>query len=282
MNETTQQVKLYVERIWRMTARSFLKKNTKALSTVVAAIILIAVTVPVALAASVWMGRLTFSLMNVEEIIITDVSFVSAYYGGREIDVSVMNGGSSSAKIDKIFVDGEEIMCPSVPITLPPGDSETISIEYNWSSDRLYEVVVFTADGNRFPYVSRAELLRQEYEYIHWDVLGNNDTDIVRSITASSQVEILEVKSKKTELLIHWNGNKPEILTLEFEDGTTITLVFQARFPDKNLKWDEEIWIEGEKQSLRIHTHRSTLEEIYLCVHYYEVTKDFAITIPLK
>ncbi len=265
----------------RMATHHFMK-NTKALSSVVGAIVLIAATVSVTIAASLWMGRLTSSLMKVEEIVITDVSFVSGYYEGREIDVSVMNGGSFSAEIDKIFVDGIEITPPSIPIVLPPGDSETISIDYNWSSDRLYEVVLVTSNGNRFPYVSRAELSRREYEYIHWDILGNNNTDVVRSITASDQVEILEVRNKKTELLIHWNGNKPEILTLEFEDGTTITLVFPARFPDKNLSWKEEIWIEGEKQRLYIHTHRSTLEGIYLCVHYYEITKDFAITIPLK
>jgi len=48
-----------------------LLKSRKALSPVVAAIILIAVTVAVSIAVAAWMGALTFTFMKTEEISIT-------------------------------------------------------------------------------------------------------------------------------------------------------------------------------------------------------------------
>ena len=47
-------------------------RNRKALSPVIAAIILIAVTVAVAIAAASWLGSMTFSFMSVEELRITN------------------------------------------------------------------------------------------------------------------------------------------------------------------------------------------------------------------
>ena len=52
-----------------------LLKSKKALSPVVAAIILIAVTVAVSIAVAAWMGSMTFTFMETEEIKITSVDF---------------------------------------------------------------------------------------------------------------------------------------------------------------------------------------------------------------
>ena len=52
-------------------------KSRKALSPVVAAIILIAVTVAVSIAVAAWMGALTFTFMQREELKILSASKVS-------------------------------------------------------------------------------------------------------------------------------------------------------------------------------------------------------------
>jgi len=46
-------------------------KNKKALSPVVAAIILIAVVVAVSIAAATWMGSISFSFMKVDELTVS-------------------------------------------------------------------------------------------------------------------------------------------------------------------------------------------------------------------
>jgi flagellin-like protein len=55
-----------------------LKKNAKALSPVVASIILIAVTVAVSIAVAAWMGALVVGQMSTEEVKITNVDFTGA------------------------------------------------------------------------------------------------------------------------------------------------------------------------------------------------------------
>ena len=58
------------------TYRKF-RKNAKALSPVVASIILIAVTVAVSVVVAAWMGGMSLGLMNsAEQISVTNVQFV--------------------------------------------------------------------------------------------------------------------------------------------------------------------------------------------------------------
>ena len=55
------------------------KKNSKALSPVVASIILIAVTVAVSVVVAAWMGGMTIGLMgNAEQASITNIGFTQA------------------------------------------------------------------------------------------------------------------------------------------------------------------------------------------------------------
>ena len=78
-------------------------RNKKALSFVIGAIILIAVTVAVTIAATAWLGSMTFRFMVIEELQITscqwaqDVSYV---------DLTVRNFGTDSATISMVKVNG--------------------------------------------------------------------------------------------------------------------------------------------------------------------------------
>ena len=56
-----------------------IKKNSKALSPVVASIIFIAVTVAVSVVVAAWMGGMTIGLMgNAEQVSVTNVSILTA------------------------------------------------------------------------------------------------------------------------------------------------------------------------------------------------------------
>jgi archaeal type IV pilus assembly protein PilA len=80
-----------------------LKRNSKALSPVVASIILIAVTVAVSVVVAAWMGGMTIGLMgSAEQVSITNIAFT----GTTEIDVMVQNSGGTDAQISSAFING--------------------------------------------------------------------------------------------------------------------------------------------------------------------------------
>ena len=71
------------------------RKNAKALSPVVASIILIAVTVAVSVVVAAWMGGMSIGLMgNAEQVSVTNVQFVDGAAPAVDtIVVSVRNNG---------------------------------------------------------------------------------------------------------------------------------------------------------------------------------------------
>jgi len=91
-----------------MNYRKF-KKNAKALSPVVASIILIAVTVAVSVVVAAWMGGMTLGLMgNAEQASITNV--VLTNNGGTpalsSALVTVQNTGAATVSITSATIDG--------------------------------------------------------------------------------------------------------------------------------------------------------------------------------
>ena len=81
-----------------------IKKNSKALSPVVASIILIAVTVAVSVVVAAWMGGMTIGLMgNAEQASIANIAFVATLI---TIEVMVQNSGSTTVNITQAYVNG--------------------------------------------------------------------------------------------------------------------------------------------------------------------------------
>jgi flagellin-like protein len=81
------------------------KKNAKALSPVVASIILIAVTVAVSVVVAAWMGGMTIGLMgSAEQVSITNVAFTGT--SANEIQVLVQNAGGTQGTINSAFING--------------------------------------------------------------------------------------------------------------------------------------------------------------------------------
>ena len=131
-------------------------RNKKALSFVIGAIILIAVTVAVTIAATAWLGSMTFRFMVIEELQITscqwaqDVSYV---------DLTVRNFGTDSATISMVKVNG--VLADDVSIiegsrVLGAGENVIVRITEGFISSFRYEFRVITMRGARVLYLARA------------------------------------------------------------------------------------------------------------------------------
>ena len=139
-----------------------LLKSRKALSPVVAAIILIAVTVAVSIAVAAWMGALTFTFTKTEEMSFTSYAWDSTSPTSW-IRIAVKNTGSGALSVSEVRVN--DVTAGStgqtLPYTLDPGDSVTFNITRSggtaYTSGVKYEFTVVTAKGNLFgPYIKTA------------------------------------------------------------------------------------------------------------------------------
>ncbi len=121
-------------------------KSKKALSPVVASIILIAVTVAVSIAVAAWMGALTFSFMGSSSISITNVEFVDA--GTDYINITVKNTGTNQVTIAQVTVNDHVETINPTTLTLNSGDpAAVIKINKVWTAGNPYKIELFDASG---------------------------------------------------------------------------------------------------------------------------------------
>jgi flagellin-like protein len=128
-----------------------LLKSKKALSPVVAAIILIAVTVAVSIAVAAWMGSLTIGFMETSELTITDMTFVEGSASNGSITLSVTNSGTSDVTVSRIRVNGDNIDSGDITgtVTYTAGLSATdLKIDsITIVAGNKYSVSLFATDG---------------------------------------------------------------------------------------------------------------------------------------
>jgi flagellin-like protein len=134
-------------------------RSKKALSPVIATIILIAVTVAVSLAVAAWMGALTFSFTTTEQLTYTSYLWGS---GDKNVTLTVENTGPATLSIANVEVDGSAAtsvkingatFTSSSPVQVVKGSSATIVISQTFTSGVEYSFMVVTAKGNQFgPY----------------------------------------------------------------------------------------------------------------------------------
>jgi len=137
-------------------------KGKKALSPVVAAIILIAVTVAVSIAVAAWMGALTFTFMGTEQLEVRGCSFVgNSTSPTNTIELTVQNTGTADLTVDeyKLGVGGTAHDIADVKVN--QGESATIicttgAHNVAWTSGTTYDIYLITASGKQFPYRATA------------------------------------------------------------------------------------------------------------------------------
>jgi flagellin-like protein len=121
-----------------------LLKSKKALSPVIAAIILIAVTVAVSIAVAVWMGSLTFNFMETRELQITSMTFDQ---NSTSITIHVNNPGTGKITLQSIRVNDLEYSSWSGPTSFDPGAESDITIPQSWTAGLKYRVALVASDG---------------------------------------------------------------------------------------------------------------------------------------
>jgi flagellin-like protein len=129
------------------------RKSKKALSPVVASIILIAVTVAVSIAVAAWMGALTIGFMGTEELKITSMTFDTT---AGTITIAVHNQGTSGVSINEVWVNGSPIATadvdPALPTIVGANLDTTFTINYGVDVGNNYQVKIVSAKGNPFVY----------------------------------------------------------------------------------------------------------------------------------
>ena len=129
-------------------------KSKKALSPVVASIILIAVTVAVSIAVAAWMGALTFTFMKTEELKITSLAWTSST---TVATLSLQNSGTSPLTISSVKVNDASATLAGQPVTMTAGAKDNYLVKLSsgtFSSGAKYEFVLLTATGNKYIYTA--------------------------------------------------------------------------------------------------------------------------------
>jgi archaeal type IV pilus assembly protein PilA len=131
-----------------------IRKNAKALSPVVASIILIAVTVAVSIAVAAWMGALVVGQMSTEEVKITNIAFKANY---QAINVTLRNTGSTSVTITEIRVGtGDNLLLADVAISPNTQEVADVTLASNWLPGYAYQIKAISSKGNTFVYTATA------------------------------------------------------------------------------------------------------------------------------
>ena len=131
-----------------MTCRK-LRQNAKALSPVVASIILLALAVAVSVVSAAWLAGTTTGLMrSAEQVSIINVEFSDV----NTIKVMVHNSAGEPSSITNAFINGVQLS-PFTPILAPQSGSITITLNASGNHTMLtsgasYTIKLITARGN--------------------------------------------------------------------------------------------------------------------------------------
>jgi flagellin-like protein len=135
-----------------------IRKNTKALSPVVASIILIAVTVAVSVVVAAWMGGTTIGLMgSAEKVAVTNLSFDPT---NNQIIATIQNTGTVQSTLSTVYVTGGTAASATIQPgngTIPVGTSaNTVIINVlpagSLESGLEYTIKFTTAKANSITY----------------------------------------------------------------------------------------------------------------------------------
>jgi len=137
-------------------------RSRKALSPVVASIILIAVTVAVSIAVAAWMGALTFSFMNTGE----QVQLGSPYgmsNGGNTVNVTLTNPGGNAWTITQVRANNtvcsfawswnngtQGLTVNAGPVPPQGGITLTITTPFNFYTGYQYTFTVVSAKNSEY------------------------------------------------------------------------------------------------------------------------------------
>jgi flagellin-like protein len=155
---------MHVSRLLKVT------KDIKALSPVIASIILVAVVVAVSLAATTWMGSMSINFMKVDELRITDHSWASDV---SYVDLTVKNLGTSSVTLSEVDVNdvaATDVQFVSGDSTLDAGETAIIRVTQGFTASNKYEFTVVTSSSTKIVHIATASSsgVPEDWYDSHW------------------------------------------------------------------------------------------------------------------
>ena len=128
-------------------------KNRKALSPVVASIILIAVTVAVSIAVAAWMGALSFGFMGSGEQLNTGSPW-GWTNAGTQVNITVACPGGSAVTVQYVRINGTQytpVVTPTGAIAPTTAATVTVnSVSPAFISGYWYTIVLVTGKNHEF------------------------------------------------------------------------------------------------------------------------------------
>ena len=126
-------------------------RSKKALSPVVASIILIAVTVAVSIAVAAWMGALTFTFMGTEQLKATKLQWTPTNQGFK---ITVVNSGTKDLTINQVQVNygslNATVTSPTLPLQLKTGATQEFTVTFTYVNGTSYDISMVTSSGYKF------------------------------------------------------------------------------------------------------------------------------------
>jgi flagellin-like protein len=138
--------------------RKMKTRSRKALSPVVASIILIAVTVAVSIAVAAWMGALTFNFMATEQIKVTNVQFYTTVVPGgtNNVTITMQNTGTTPVTVTEVHINNAATNLLALQFTIPANTLMLANVTSPWVNGAQYEIEARTSKGNQFTYTASA------------------------------------------------------------------------------------------------------------------------------
>jgi len=145
--------------------KRFMKRKDRAVSPVIATIILVAVAIVMSIAVAYWALGLGGTFTRYEKIEIMSM-YATGSAGNWEIKATLRNTGTAPATINLVLINGKPREAytdatikidPDTPISINPGENpKTITISIsggNFASGMSVEVTFHTAAGSDYPKV---------------------------------------------------------------------------------------------------------------------------------
>jgi hypothetical protein len=197
----------------------------KALSPVVASVILLGVVIAVSLVTVAWISGLSTSFMQIEELHATNhqwgpnVSYV---------DVTLHNTGTQSVRLSSVSVNSQLASVTYVVGSSQIGDGESavLRISDTFVPEAVYQFAFQTAKGNKFFYIATAELVSSIFR-MEWGTVTANDTFktvTLQQIYSSPIVVCSPVYDSGLPRTVRLNGVSPNSFKIRVQNPSNATL----------------------------------------------------------
>ena len=147
---------------------------TKAVTPVVASVILLEVAIAVALATVAWINGLSTSLMDVEELYATNHQWGP---NGTYVDVTLQNTGTQSVKLSSVTANAQPttVVYITGSSQISPGESAVVRISSTFVLGTSYQFTFQSVKGTRFFYIATAEQVSSVFR-MEWGTVTADDT----------------------------------------------------------------------------------------------------------